>query len=70
LKRDELRGSYKEGEENWMGMKERSRRLKKEDVGMRRRKSHEIGDGEFIMKKIQNFLSFCVLQLIRKRVGE
>ena len=33
MKRDELRGSYNEGEENWMGMKERSKGLKKEDVG-------------------------------------
>ena len=35
---------------------------------MRGREHHEIGDGEFFMKKIQNSLSFCLLQLITRRV--
>jgi len=37
---------------------------------MTRRESHKIGDGKLIIKKNQSSLSFCLLQLIRRRVGK
>jgi len=37
---------------------------------MGRRESLEIGDVELFMKKIESCISFCLIQLKRRRIGE